>query len=148
MSDQLSTDRHPGSDDFESGVNDDDLGRYDDDRDDVDSEEDENSDSIDFSNENDDEMAMLMAYADFLNRLINFKFIPISTVNEISAEYLEQAYQSSKVIEGALRKSLNKIPNINADIVEEIVRENVHDPFVKAQEELLSELKRAKNILN
>ena len=91
-----------------------------------------------------DENHFMMAYADFINRLINFKFIPITTVKLIAAEYLQQAQQSAKSRETVLRESLSRIPNISQEMLEKIVEENQQDPFLKTQEELSSETKRLK----
>ena len=103
-----------------------------DDENDADTEEDDH----------DEEKHYMMAYSDFLNRLINYKFIPISSVQDISSEYLKHSHQSSQSREAVLRKSLSKVPNISDEVLEEIVHENMKDPFVKAQEELASEFKR------
>ena len=86
----------------------------------------------------------LMSYADFLNRLINYKFIPVSTVREIAAEFFSQSLRSVQDREAVLRRSLSKIPNLHPSILEEILIENTKDPFLKAQEELSSEYKRNK----
>ena len=101
---------------------------------------DEVSDDVDVDVE-DDEKHFMMAYCDFINRLINYKFIPVSTVKDISSEFLKQSQQSSQSREASLRKSLSKVPNIPDEVLEQIVKENLNDPFVRAQEELSSEFR-------
>ena len=112
----------------------------------IDNEEEEQELADDDTEDDDEQLGnerdFMMAYADFINRLINYKFIPITSVKQIAAEYLQQSHQSAKSREKVLRASLSKIPNISADLIEDIVRENQHDPFLKAQEELSSETKR------
>ena len=90
----------------------------------------------------DEEKHFMMAYSDFINRLINFKFIPISSVQEISSEFLKHSHQSSQSREATFRKSLSKVPNISDKLMEDIVQENMKDPFVRAQMELSSEFRR------
>ena len=43
----------------------------------------------DSDKDEDDEKHFMMAYCDFINRLINFKFIPISSVKDISSDFLK-----------------------------------------------------------
>ena len=114
----------------------------------LDYEEDEEEDLAGDVSEDDvksnNDKDFMMAYADFINRLINYKFIPITSVKQIAAEYMQQSHQSAKLREKVLRESLSKIPNISAKLIEDIVRENQHDPFLQAQEELSSETRRRK----
>ena len=112
----------------------------------MENEDDRSDDSTANQDENkeDNESFFTMAYADFLNRLINKKFIPVTSVREIAAEYLNQSHQSADAREKVLRNSLNKIPNITKDQIDEIVRENQEDPFVRAQEELSTPSKLTK----
>ena len=84
----------------------------------------------------------LMSYADFLNRLINYKFIPISSVHEIAAEFFNQSRRSAQARESVLRRSLSKISNLDPELLEQIVKESSNDPFMNAQEELSTEFKR------
>ena len=86
----------------------------------------------------------LKAYADFINRLITYKFIPVTSVRDIAAEFLNQSQRSSESRESVLRNSLSKIPGLSNEQIEQIVRENSEDPFTRAQEELSSEFKRNK----
>ena len=64
----------------------------------------------------------MMAYADFLNRLTSFKFIPLSSVKTIAEEYIAIAKKSSSFKENALRSSLLKCPNIEEEELEKIVK--------------------------
>ena len=106
-------------------------------------DEDENLDIIcDENSETDDHY--LMAYADFINRLITYKFIPVTSVKDIATEFLSQSRRSNKYKEKVLKDSLKKIPNLTEDQINQIVRENINDPFTRAQEELSSEFKRTK----
>ena len=90
------------------------------------------------------EFLFLMAYADFTNRLINYKFIPVSSVQEITSEFLKQSQRSMLERTVALRISLSKIPNLSKETIDEIVEETKRDPFLKAQEELSTDYKRTK----
>ena len=85
----------------------------------------------------------LMAYADFINRLITYKFIPVTSVKEIAAEFYCQSKRSNELKEKILRDSLKKIP-LSVKQIEQIVEANSKDPFTMAQEELASEFKRNK----
>ena len=81
-----------------------------------------------------------MAYADFLNRMVTVRFIPVTTANEIAAEYLSQARLASKNREEQMRRSLSN--KIDKDLIEGVIRECQADPFLLAQEKLSSEVKR------
>lgn len=105
-------------------------------------DEDENIESCQEESKDDD--YFLMAYADFINRLITYKFIPVTSVKAIATEFLNQSQRSCEGREAALRKSLSKIPSLTTAQIEQIVLENAEDPFLKAQEELSSEFKRNK----
>ena len=89
----------------------------------------------------------MMQYADFLNRLSHFKFIPYKTVQEIANEFLENSLKSQKVREKKLRKSLNEIPTMTVAMIEKIVQDVVKDDDnIKAQKEFVSEYKRIRFI--
>ena len=115
-----------------------------DDVEETESEDDNETDPENEEEQNNDEKHFVMAYADFLNRMINYKFVPISTVHEIAAEFFQQASQSAQSRESQLRESLKKVPNISEQLLEEIVRDSLQDPLLKAQEQLSSEHKRSK----
>ena len=84
-------------------------------------------------------------YADFLNRLTSFKYIPQTTVTDIAEEYLANTKKSLKQREILLRNSLKSIPNISQNDVEKIVLDVLgNDNFLKAQIALNSEYKRTK----
>ena len=84
-------------------------------------------------------------YADFLNRLAHFKFIPHSTVQDISMELLASSTRSLKLTETRLRNSLKRISNIDERDVERVIKEVIEDDcYVKAQLQLDSEYKRNK----
>ena len=84
-------------------------------------------------------------HADFLNRLAHEKFVPSSTVQDISEEFLNSCMRSQELMEKKLRKSLTEdLPN---ETVDKIIDETIKDDFfIKAQEELNSGYKRNKYI--
>ena len=97
--------------------------------------------------ENDSDDYYLRYYADFLNRLTNFKFIPMNTVQEIAEEYLSNTKQSLEELDKRLRSSLSKISTLTAADVDKVVTEVVwQDRFLLAQEELNTEYKRTKYV--
>ena len=107
--------------------------------DDLENLDDFNDDENEIASENDQDFFM-MQYADFLNRLCHFKFIPYQTVQEISKEYLEKSMKSQEFKEKKLRDSLKQIPNMTGDMIDKVVQEVVsEDEFVKAQKELKRE---------
>jgi hypothetical protein len=67
--------------------------------------------NADFNEES--ENYYLSYYADWLNRLVNMKYIPVSTVQQIAEEYLSNTQKSLERREKVLRKSLGNIPGIN-----------------------------------
>ena len=84
-------------------------------------------------------------YADFLNRLAHFKFIPHSTCTEISDEYYRNSQHSQDIREKKLRQALGMVGNLSIDEVNKVVSDVVHDDFfLKAQKELNTEYKREK----
>ena len=86
-------------------------------------------------------------YADFLNRLVHDKFIPQSTVQEISDEYYENTKKAGEVREKRLRASLEKIADRNQATIDEIVRNVIKDDFfLIAQEKLNTQYKRTKYV--
>ena len=89
----------------------------------------------------------LKYYADFLNRMAHFKFIPQSTVQEIAEEYYEHSKKSLKVRAQKLRKVLTDIGNISVDKIDEIIKSMMeNDVFLQAQEKLNTQYKRTKYI--
>ena len=86
----------------------------------------------------------MMAYCDFLNKLTNFQFIPQSSIQLISEEYLKNYKKSNEAKMTALRKSLMKnIPGISeADIRRVMADVDENDAFLGAQLSLDSEHKR------
>ena len=107
--------------------------------------EEEEEEDLQINFEEDDTFFM-MAYADFINRLITYKFIPVTSVKEIAAEFLNQSRRSSKSREQVLRNSLSQIHSLTTEQIEQIVKENSNDPFTRAQEQLSSEYQRSKYI--
>ena len=98
-------------------------------------------------NEEESEEFYLQYYSDFLNRLAHFKFIPQSTIQEISEEYILNTKRSLARREKALRKSLKKIKDLSQTEVEKIVKEVIeNDAFLNAQLKLNTEYKRSKYI--
>ena len=88
-----------------------------------------------------------MQYADFLNKLCNFGFIPAKRVTEIAENYLQNALKSKDIREIKLRKSLNAILVLTESQKEKIVKDVIDDDeYLNAQKELCSEFKRTKFI--
>ena len=86
-------------------------------------------------------------YADFLNRLVHDKFIPQSTVQEISDEYYENTKKAGEFRENRLRASLEEITDRNQATIDEIVRNVIKDDFFQnAQEKLNTQYKRTKYV--
>jgi len=65
----------------------------------------------------------LRYYADFLNRLVNVKFIPVSTVQQIAEEYLSNTKKSLERREKLLRKSLSSVEGMNQTDIDKVVKE-------------------------
>ena len=88
----------------------------------------------------------MMAYCDFLNRLTNYQFIPQSSVQLISEEYLKNYLKANEVKTSVLRSSLLKnVPGISeVDIIKVLEDVAENDAFLKAQRSLDSEYKRIK----
>ena len=105
---------------------------------------DDSSSSSECEIENEVENQFMMSYADFLNRLINFRFIPISTVHEIASELLDLTNRASSVKKKKLKSSLLKIPNVSEEQVSKVIEEFADDPLVRAQSKLDTEYKRVK----
>ena len=93
-----------------------------------------------------DDSVFMMAYCDFLNRLVNFQFISLSAVNHISTEYLKNYSRSNNVKIKSLRKSLmENVPEISELQMEKILNDvENNDPFLQAQHALDTEHKRSK----
>ena len=85
-------------------------------------------------------------YADFLNRLGHVKFIPQTTISDISDEFLMNTKKTLQRQETALRKSLEEV-TISPEKINKIVGDVFEgDPFLKAQEKLDTAYKRTKYI--
>ena len=90
-----------------------------------------------------DELLFKMDFCDFLNRLVNEKYLPMSTVNSIAREYLSLAIKAQKRIKRVLQSSLERNASFDLNMTDTIIHDVLdEDPFVKAQEELLTEYKR------
>ena len=90
-----------------------------------------------------DQEIFLMAYCDFLNRLSNFHFIPQSTIQMISEEYLKNYLKSNESQEEIILKSLSEIPGISeADINKVLNTIEEQDKFLEAQNLLNTNHKR------
>ena len=107
----------------------------------------------DFENINTEELVeetedfYLQYYSDFLNRLINYKHVPVSTVKLIAEEYLLNSRKSLERREKLLRQSLGRIGGISEADIEKVVQDvTVNDPFISAQLKLNSEYKLKKYI--
>ena len=84
-------------------------------------------------------------YGDFLNRLANFKYVPQSTVQEISEEYLMNSKKSNENRKRILRASLTSM-GLDQRNIENVINTAEDDPFLNAQCKLDSEYKRTKFI--
>ena len=85
-------------------------------------------------------------YEDFLNRLGHVKFIPQTTISDISEEFLMNTKKTLQRQEKALRKSLEEV-SLSPEKINKIVGDVFEaDPFLKAQEKLNSDYKRTKYI--
>ena len=86
-------------------------------------------------------------YADFLNRMETFKHVPVSTIQEISDEYLSNTKKCLERREMVLRESLGKIPGLQQSDIEKVVMDVIEsDPFLDAQMSLNTDYKRKKCI--
>ena len=112
----------------------------------------QNGMSIDYNSDGDNQHAdtesedliFMMAYADFLNRLTSFQFLPLSTVKIIASEYLTLSRKSSSQRETLLRASLQETGKLSSAEIEALLSTvSESDLFMKAQEELLSGHKRS-----
>ena len=91
--------------------------------------------------EDNDDM-FLKSHCDFLNRQVNFNFVPNSTVTMIGLDYLNNYRRSNKLKMSRLRASLSKKgleSSVTSSICEEVEKD---DPFLAAQELLVNEHKR------
>ena len=89
----------------------------------------------------------LLYYADFLNRLTNFKHVAASTVQDIALEYLSNTKKALDRREILLRKSLSNVGGMSQEDIDKVVKDvNENDPFMNAQLSLNSEYKRKKYI--
>ena len=95
--------------------------------------------------DDEDEDFFLQYYADFLNRLVHFKFLPQSTIQDIAEEYYKSSKKSQDIRERKLRDSLESVTELNEDQINKIVDNVIKDDFfLKAQGELNSQYKRTK----
>jgi hypothetical protein len=79
----------------------------------------------------------LLYYGDFMNRLCHDKFIPHSTVQDISEEFLNNSKKSQEICERKLRDELRDVENLSSTEADKIVSNVVKDNyFIKAQEQL------------
>ena len=86
-------------------------------------------------------------YADYLNRLVNQKYIPQSTVHDICNEHYENSKRSQEIREKKLRASLSEIPNISVVQANKVIKNVIEDDFfLKVQEKLNTQHKRSKYI--
>ena len=104
----------------------------------------------DSENDDDDERGeehYMDYYSDFLNRLAHFKFVPQSTIQNISEEIIQNTKKSLLRRETVLKKSLKQIETLSQNDVNKIVQgADKDDPFLKAQLQLNTEYKRKKYI--
>ena len=110
------------------------------------SEDVDNSNSlVDENLTENDEACFLMAQCDFLNQLTNVYFVPQSTVNVIAEEYLK-TYEKSKTSRfSKLKQCLKECPSISDSDTQKVLKnQEENDPFLEAQEQLVTEYKRVK----
>ena len=87
----------------------------------------------------------MMSFADFLNRMSSCWFHPMNHVKEVASKYLMISKESSRVKLVTLKKTLDECESLSESDKQKILnntREN--DPFLQAQEDLISEHKRTK----
>ena len=86
-------------------------------------------------------------YADFLNRLVNKKFLPHSTVQSISEEYFKSSQKSQDIREMKLRESLARVAALDEVKINQVVADVIeNDFFMKAQGKLDTQYKRVKYV--
>ena len=89
------------------------------------------------------ELQMRMAWADFLNRLSNFKFIPNTSVKLVAEEYIQLSKRSAAYKNTKLEESMKKNTMLSKEQISQIIDEVVSsDPYIQIQEDLSSEKKR------
>ena len=89
----------------------------------------------------------LQYYADFYNRLVHHKFLPQSTVQDISEEYYKSSKKSQEIRERKLRETLERVADLSPEDVDEIVRDVIEDDFfIRAQSKLNTQYKRTKYV--
>ena len=98
-----------------------------------------------FEEEDLNEEYYLDYWADFLNRMGHYSYIPQTTVTDIATEYLQNAKKSMENRKKILRKSLNRT-EMNPGEIERIVDDVENDAFLRAQMKLDSEYKRTKYV--
>ena len=104
--------------------------------------EDDGSDSISVAGDNEEcHNFFMMSYCDFLNRLINVHFIPVSTVKIIAEQYLHLCKQSTTARTDTLKVALKEHLDINEVTMERILSDIDKDPFIEAHESLSSHYK-------
>ena len=87
--------------------------------------EDDGSDSISVAGDNEEcHNFFMMSYCDFLNRLINVHFIPVSTVKIIAEQYLHLCKQSTTARTEGLKKSLNEHLDIKDVTMERVMTDH------------------------
>ena len=86
-------------------------------------------------------------YADFLNRLVHEKFIPQTTVQDISEEYLENTKKAQEVRDKQLRNLLQEMESTTREEIDRISKNLIDDDFfLKAQKQLNTKYKRTKYV--
>ena len=87
----------------------------------------------------------MLYWADFLNRLCHQKFIPHTTVQEISEEFYKNSLKSQEIRERKLRQSLMEVENLSGEEINKICKDVFEeDFFIKAQQQLNTQYKRQK----
>ena len=102
-------------------------------------EEDSDTDSEDV----DDALLFKMSFCDFLNRLSNEKYVSVSTVNIIAKEYYQLSLKAVLRRDQVLKSALVAHSQLDQTTVDAIISDvAANDPFVSAQEDLLTEHRR------
>ena len=94
-----------------------------------------------------DEKYFKMQYADFLNRMSNYSYIPSVKVSEIANDFLQNSLKSQELRKNTLMKILDSIQGLSQSDRERILDVSISDDsYLNAQNELGSEFKRTKFI--
>ena len=148
LHDQTTTSQTIGDD--VSPIEDDEMQIIPEDQEELELAQEDLGDSQESDEEEDIDEIFMMAYCDFLNRLLNFQFIPQSSIQLISEEFLKNYLKSNVAKATVLRNSLLKnIPGISETDIEKVLSDVADsDAFLSAQKSLDSGYKRLQYLKN